>query len=76
MPDILVRDLEPGAVARLKKRAAESGRSLQAEARLVLELASRSGRDEVARRAASLRRRLASRKQTDSVRLVREDRNR
>lgn len=76
MPDILVRGLEPEAVERLKRRAAEGGRSLQAEAKLVLELASRSGREDVSRRAAALRRRLASRKQTDSVRLLREDRRR
>ncbi len=76
MPDILVRGVEPEALERLKARAAQSGRSLQAEAKLVLELASQTGREEVARRAAALRRRLASRSHTDSVTLLRADRRR
>ncbi len=76
MADILIRGLEAAAVGRLKSRAARSGRSLQAEARLVLEEASRQGRETVARRAAALRRRLAGRGHSDSVNLVREDRRR
>ncbi len=76
MPDILVRNVDAAAVARLKSRAAENGRSLQAEARLVLEEASRGGRQAVARRAAALRRQLAGRKHTDTVTLLRADRAR
>lgn len=76
MTDILIRGLEAAAVGRLKSRAARSGRSLQAEARLVLEEASRQGRETIARRAAALRRRLAGRDHSDSVKLVREDRRR
>lgn len=76
MADILIRDLDPAAVARLKRRAAGHGRSLQAEARMLLEEASRAGDGAVARRAAQLRRRLAGRAHTDSVTLLREDRKR
>lgn len=76
MTDILIRGLEAAAVLRLKSQAARNGRSLQAEARRVLEEASRNGRETVARRASALRRRLAGRDHSDSVRLLREDRRR
>jgi len=79
MPHILVRDLSAKAVARLKKLAKGSGRSLQAEARRILETQSlimsmdqfreECDRfcDEVAERAPQ---------QTDSADLIREDRDR
>jgi plasmid stability protein len=76
MADILIRDVDPAAVARLKRRAAGAGRSLQAEARLVLEAASRDDRAAVARRAEALRRGLSGRAHSDSVALLRADRRR
>lgn len=76
MTDILIRDVDPATVARLKRRAAGAGRSLQAEARRVLEEAGRDDRAAVARRAAALRRRLAGREHSDTVTLLRADRRR
>jgi len=37
MSDLLVRDVDPAAVARLKARALQHGRSLQAEVKSILE---------------------------------------
>lgn len=76
MAQVLVRDVAPEAVARLKQRAKSHGRSLQAELRSLLEQA--ASRDPVEARdlAARIRRRLAGRRHTDSARLQAEDRSR
>ncbi|MHB9002771.1 MAG: FitA-like ribbon-helix-helix domain-containing protein [Coriobacteriia bacterium] len=37
MPDILIRDVDPDKIERLKKQAADNGRSMQAEAKSILE---------------------------------------
>ncbi|PKQ29932.1 MAG: hypothetical protein CVT60_02750 [Actinobacteria bacterium HGW-Actinobacteria-10] len=37
MPDILIRDIDPDKIERLKKQAADNGRSMQAEAKSILE---------------------------------------
>ena len=37
MSDLLVRDVDPAAVVRLKARALQHGRSLQAEVKAILE---------------------------------------
>lgn len=37
MPDIVVRRLEPDLIERLKRQAAANGRSMEAEARAILE---------------------------------------
>ena len=77
MPDILVRNLNKDTVDRLKARAAESGRSLQTEAKDILE---RSAREmthrELYERAVRFSRRFEGRHFTDSVELLREDRKR
>jgi plasmid stability protein len=39
MPDLLVRDVDEAAVARLKERARLNGRSLGVELRMILEQA-------------------------------------
>ena len=36
MPNVLVRDVEPSILEKLKSRAARSGRSLQAEVQIIL----------------------------------------
>ncbi len=78
MPDILVRDLPKKTVEKLKKRAKRHNRSLQQEVRTVLDETAHSDlRDhlEVARRLRAKIRR-SHPNQSDSVELIREDRER
>lgn len=78
MKQLLVRELKPGAVERLKDMAKRNHRSLEAEARLILESAAE--RDErwhqAVRAAAEMRRALAGKITEDSADLIREDRER
>ncbi len=77
MAQVLVRDLDPKVVVRLKERARQHGRSLQKEAKAILEHAARQGTMAEAREAAErVRLRLAGRTFSDSAELVREDRAR
>ena len=74
MADILVRGLTAKTVERLKARAKQHGRSLQGEAKLVLERA--AGGEAVAAMLGRWRTRFAGRKFAGSAKLIREDRNR
>jgi plasmid stability protein len=74
MPDILIRNLDAAALARLKSRAKRHHRSLQAEARLVLERA--AGAEDVRAMLAAWKDRLADRQFDVSAALIREDRDR
>ena len=74
MPDLLVRNLDPVVLDRLKGRAKRHGRSLQAEAKLLLEQA--SGGDNVQALLDSWDERFAGRQFASSVDLLREDRDR
>ena len=76
MAQILVRGLEDGIVARLKDRASAHGRSLESEARSILESAAAFTAEEARRVVAQWQRRLADRKSSDSVAQLREDRRR
>jgi plasmid stability protein len=76
MPQVLVRDLRPETVSRLKARAKAHRRSLQAELKHVLENASRQGGLDGRALADRVRRRLAGRKHSDSVDLIAADRAR
>jgi plasmid stability protein len=76
MPDILVRGLNAQAVKQLKARAKQHGRSLQGEAKLLLEQAAGSGAAEVADMLGKWKKKFAGRKLTGSVDLIREDRSR
>jgi antitoxin FitA len=76
MAQILVRGLEDQVVARLKDRASSHGRSLESEARTILESATGFTVDEARRVVSEWHKRLAGRKLTGSVRLLREDRQR
>jgi plasmid stability protein len=75
MPDVLVRDLSPRTLARLKGRASRRGRPLQAELKGILEQAAKAGPD-IAALAARIRRRLGGRRHSDSARLIAADRAR
>lgn len=76
MAQVLVREIDSAVVTRLKARARESGRSLQAELKLILERAAASDVATAQVIAARLRRRLAGRDHTDSARLLARDRMR
>jgi plasmid stability protein len=77
MAQLLVRDMDERVVERLKRRAAEEGRSLQSEVKLILEEAALEPKVdmETARKiCAEFRRRFRGRKFPDTVKLIREDR--
>ena len=77
MAQILIRDLDPGIVDQLKARAEKNKRSLEAEVRLILEdVATREARRAEFWQFADEMRRRAGPQTTDSVDLIREDRER
>jgi antitoxin FitA len=76
MPDILVRRVSATAVKRLKARAKRHGRSLQGEAKLLLEQAGGADPGEIAEMLGKWKKRFAGRKLAGSVGLIREDRAR
>lgn len=76
MAQVIVRNLDDEVVARVKRRAADNKRALEQELRLILTSAARPDLGEFRKRAAAIRASLADRPQTDSVQLIREDRDR
>jgi len=77
MPKVLVRDLDEATVERLKTRARQHGRSLQTEMKSILEQA--AGQMTVSEFRAAvvrLRRRIGTRRFSDSARLIARDRRR
>ena len=75
MAQLLVRDVPPDVVEALKQRAAEHGRSAEAEHRAILEEALRPERAGFWERAAKLREEMRGRTFTDSTDLIRQDRD-
>jgi plasmid stability protein len=77
MPNVLVRDVDAKALAKLKARAKRNGRSLGAELRLIVEEAASVVDMETARKeAARIRAKLSGRHHTPAAELLREDRER
>ncbi len=76
MAQVLVRNLDPTVVDRLKELARGHGRSLQMEVKSILEREARTNTSEVLALAARTRRQLSGRRHSDSARLLREDRSR
>ena len=79
MAQILVRNLDERVARRLKARARRAKRSLQAEVKLILEQAADEPKlygEELVKRLDAFRARFKGRKLTDSVELIREDRER
>jgi plasmid stability protein len=76
MAQILVRDLSPALVARLKRRAERNGRSLQDEVKAILESAAKLSMSEAREAAIQIRQSLQGRMTSDSADLLREDRER
>lgn len=75
MGQLRVRGVPPDVVEALKQRAAEHGRSAEAEHRIILEEALRPGRAGFWERAAALRAETRGRNLTDSTDLIRQDRD-
>jgi len=76
MPDMLIRGLSEETIKRFKARAKRNGRSLQSEAKMLIEDAARSERiAEVLDRARQWRDTLGG-DYEDSTELIREDRER
>jgi len=73
---VIVRHLEDETVRRLKERARRKGHSLERELREILAAAARRDMAEFKARAAAIRARYHDTPQTDSVLLLREDRDR
>ena len=78
MPDILIRGMKASTVQKLKARAKRNGRSLQGEAKLILDDAAGHSMTEFLAAADEWRKKLGAgnRKFSDSVALIREDRER
>ena len=76
MPSILVRGLDPKTIRRLKERARFNGRSLQQEVKAILERAAGTlPMNEARRLSERWKHRLGGRSFSDSVQLIREDRD-
>lgn len=75
MAQLLVRDVPQDVVEALKRRAAEHGRSAEAEHRVILEEALRAGRAGFRERAAKLRDETSGRITIPSEVLIRQDRD-
>jgi plasmid stability protein len=77
MADLLIRNIDDATVARLKARAADNKRSLQAELQAILERAAVTIDLDKARKVAErIQRQLRGRQHPDSAALIREDRER
>lgn len=76
MPQLLIRNLEPETIERLKARAKRHNRSLQGEAKSILEESAKVSMTEARALADKWHKRLAGRKFSDSADLIREDRDR
>ncbi len=79
MPDILIRNIDPEKLERFKARAKRNGRSLQSEAKLLIEEAGgEKTKEEVAAFLKDARqwRKKVGKPSVDSATLIREDRER
>jgi hypothetical protein len=76
MSQILLRGLDEKTVAKLKERAKRNGRSLEGEARNILETAAGASLLETRDILRKWQKALAGRPFIDSTKLIREDRRR
>jgi plasmid stability protein len=74
MAEILIRGLSPETIHRLKKRGRRNGRSLQAEARQILEQAADA--ENIANLLQKYDEKFAGRRFSASTKMIREDRRR
>lgn len=75
MAQLLVRDVSPDLVDALKRRAAEHGRSAEAEHRAILEQVLQGERDAFRESARALRRETGGHANSDSADLIRQARD-
>lgn len=76
MAQLLLRDLDPAVVARLKEKARQNQRSLQGEVKAILEeAAARATRDEALAMIDEWQRKWGDRVFSDSTQMIREDRD-
>jgi antitoxin FitA len=76
MAELLIRNLEPTVIKRLKQRAKLHHRSLQGELKSIVEAATKMSMEEMRKASHAWQKRLAGGSFTDSAELLREDRNR
>jgi antitoxin FitA len=76
MPQVLVRNLSPAVLEKLKARARQNGRSLEAELRLILQRAAGEPAADLLTGVERVRALFAGRTFSDSAELLREDRDR
>ena len=76
MTQVLIRDLEPEVIEKLKNRAKRHSRSLQKELKVILQEAAKLDMLSARQVAERIRKKLSGRQFTDSAKLIREDRNR
>ncbi len=76
MPQVLIREIEPVVVDRLKERAKKNGRSFEAELRVILKDAAEERAASATPELERVRALLRGRKFSDSAALLREDRER
>lgn len=76
MAQILIRNLDEATVERLKQRAAQNGRSLQAEVKMILDQAIQVDPQPARQMAARIREKLKNRQTSNSTDLLREERYR
>lgn len=76
MAQIIVRNLDDVVVDRLKTRARDNDRSLEAEVRHILEQSAKMDMAQARLIVMERRKKLQGRKFADSVELIREDRDR
>lgn len=74
--DLLIRNLEPEIIQRLKLRAKRHHRSLQRELKCIVEAATKVSMAEARKITAAWRKRLAGGSFTDSATAIRKDRKR
>ena len=76
MAQLIVRNLDDAVVERLKARARDNNRSLEAEVRHILEQSAKVDLAQARQIALNIRERLKGRKFSDVAELIREDRDR
>lgn len=75
MAQVLIREVDPGVVDKLKQRAKKRGRSLEAELRLMLEREADLPDVDYVAEAAQIKSLFGDRVFPDSAELIREDRD-
>lgn len=76
MPHVLIRELDPSVIRKLKSRARRHRRSLQAELKDIMEQAAAASPADVLARVERVRAMFRGRKFSDSAVLIRRDRAR